>query len=165
MNAQPEALHLYFFRHAEAEDAVGSMADFDRALTPRGIERTRAAAKMLKALGVMPEALYSSPLVRARQTADILSEALNVPVEARDALRPGFNAQAAEALVSAHGRGDLMLVGHEPDFSETISRLIGGGAITMKKGGLARIDVETRQPLLGSLIWLIAPKVFDAGYR
>jgi phosphohistidine phosphatase SixA len=54
-----------------------------------------------------------------------------------------------------------MFVGHEPDFGLTVSALIGGGTITMKKGGVARIDVESSEPLHGSLVWLIAPKLFD----
>ena len=54
-----------------------------------------------------------------------------------------------------------LVVGHEPDFSGTISALIGGGSVVMKKGGLARIDVVSRHPLRGSLVWLIAPKVYE----
>lgn len=156
-------MHLYFFRHAEAEPGSAKLSDENRQITSRGIERTHRAAQMLKALKIKPVRLFSSPLVRARQTADILGKTLGVPVQVRTELGPGFNAQAVNALVRDLGRGaEVMFVGHEPDFSATVSALIGGGWITMKKGGLARIDVDSEQPVRGSLVWLIAPKVFDA---
>lgn len=155
-------MQLYLFRHAEAEDGSLTLADGERKLTKRGIERTRKAAGVVKSLGVKPAHLYSSPLVRARQTADILAEALGVKVEINEEVGPGFNAKTAARLVQDAGHDDqIMFVGHEPDFSATISAIIGGGWIEMKKGGLARIDVENLEPLRGTLVWLIAPKIFD----
>lgn len=155
-------MHLYFFRHAEAEQGSAALPDHARQLTTRGIERTRQAADVLKSLGLKPVHLYSSPLVRARQTADILAEALGVEVEERAEVGPGFNPQAVGGLVHDARQDDaIMFVGHEPDFSTTISALIGGGWVDMKKGGLARIDIDNVQPLRGMLVWLIAPKIFD----
>lgn len=155
-------MQLYLFRHAEAEDGSLTLADGERKLTKRGIERTRKAAGVVKSLGVKPAHLYSSPLVRARQTADILAEALGVKVEVHEEVGPGFNTKTAARLVQDSGHDDqIMFVGHEPDFSATISAIIGGGWIEMKKGGLARIDVENLEPLRGTLVWLIAPKIFD----
>lgn len=156
-------MRLYFFRHAEAEPGSDPLPDEARKLTSRGIERTHQAARVMKTLKIAPLRLFSSPLVRARQTADILGQALGIPVQVRTELGPGFNAQAVNALVRDLGRGaEVMFVGHEPDFSATVSELIGGGWITMKKGGLARVDVDHDQPVRGTLVWLIAPKVFDA---
>ena len=155
-------MQLYFFRHAEAEDGGTTLPDHARQLTKRGVERTHHAADVLKSLDVKPAHLYSSPLVRARQTADILAEALGVDVEEQAEVGPGFNARAVSELVNGAPNNDsIMFVGHEPDFSATISSLIGGGWIDMKKGGLARIDVDNMQPLRGMLVWLIAPKIFD----
>jgi phosphohistidine phosphatase len=155
-------LRLYFFRHAEAEPESATLPDHARPLTARGTARTQRAARVLKALEVNPARLYSSPLVRARQTADILSDTFGVPVEVRQEVGPGFNAQTVEALVKDMDSDEAaMFVGHEPDFSATISALIGGGGVEIKKGGLARIDLDSYQPLRGSLVWLIAPKVFD----
>ena len=57
-----------------------------------------------------------------------------------------------------------MFVGHEPDFSTTISSLVGG-RVVMKRGGLARIDIVSPQPLLGELVWLIAPKIFGEEFK
>jgi phosphohistidine phosphatase len=155
-------MQLYFFRHAEAEVGSANLPDHARQLTQQGIERTHHAANVLKSLGVKPAYLYSSPLLRARQTAEILAGTLGIDVLERTEVGPGFNAQAVEELVRDAGSdAAIMFVGHEPDFSATVSALIGGGWITMKKGGMARIDIDNLQPLRGSLVWLIAPKIFD----
>lgn len=155
-------MHLYFFRHAEAEDGGATLSDSARQLTKRGVERTRHAAGVLKSLGIKLTHLYSSPLVRARQTADILAEALGIDVEEQAEVGPGFNSQAVSGLIrDAQNDDSVMFVGHEPDFSATISAIIGGGWVDMKKGGLARIDVDNVQPLRGMLVWLLAPKIFD----
>lgn len=155
-------MRLYFFRHAEAESENLLMPDQDRALTARGIARTHRTADVLKALGIAPAQLYTSPLTRACQTADILGEKLGAAVKERAEVGPGFNSEAAASLIQDLGENDeVMFVGHEPDFGLTVSALIGGGSITMKKGGVARIDVDSSEPLHGSLVWLIAPKLFD----
>ncbi len=155
-------MKLYFFRHAIAEDASATTDDYHRALTKKGIARTKAAAKALAALGVSPARLYSSPLVRARQTADLLAPVLDVKVEERSEVAYNFNLQTIETLIAGLGENDdVMFVGHEPDMSRAVAALIGGGEVTMKRGGLARVDLVQRQPLRGTLIWLLAPKVLD----
>ena len=154
-------MRLYFFRHGLAEDGA-DMEDAKRALTKAGIERTKAAAKALEALDVRPAWLYSSPLVRAYQTADILASALKRKVTIREEIAPGFGVGQVETLTKELGEDDdVMFVGHEPDFSTIVQKLTGG-SVTMKKGGLARVDVVSRQPLLGTLVWLLPPKVLSA---
>ncbi|MBK9746851.1 MAG: phosphohistidine phosphatase SixA [Chloroflexi bacterium] len=155
-------MQLYFFRHALAEIASVGQTDADRKLTQEGIDRTRQSARLLKLLDLTPIKLYTSPLVRAKQTADILGHTLESPIEVRRELAPGFNLAALTALVSDLALDDsLIVVGHEPDFSRTISALTGGSQIVMKKGGLARVDITSMHPLSGELVWLIAPKVFQ----
>ena len=156
-------MEIYLVRHGIAEDATASnMNDFKRALTPRGIERTRAAARLLASLGVEPTRLLSSPLVRARQTADILGGTLDCEVEVHDEVGPGFGLEAVGRFVAKAGAEDsLMFVGHEPDFSAVVSGLIGGGVVRMKRGSIARVDLVSSQPLLGALVWLLAPKVYS----
>ena len=154
-------MKLYFFRHGLAEEGV-DMEDAKRALTKEGQERTKAAAKALESLDVRPTWLYSSPLVRAYQTADILAPALKQKVTIREELAPGFGVAQVEAIIQALGDDDdVMFVGHEPDFSTIVGKLTGG-SVMMKKGGLARVDVVSRQPLLGTLVWLLPPKVLSA---
>jgi len=154
-------MRLYFFRHGIAqENEDGKLPDHHRQLTLKGIERVRAAARLMEQLDMQPARLFSSPLIRARQTADIVGQTLGVAVQVRTELGWDFNLSVVEGLTRDLGHADeVLFVGHEPTFSETISALIGGGAIEMKKGGLARVDVVSYQPLRGVLIWLIAPKV------
>lgn len=156
-------MKLYFFRHGLAEDPTPDKPDFKRELTKKGIQRTRASAELLPVLDVTPAHIFSSPLIRAKQTADILARALKQKVEVRDEVGPGFNPRRVEMLLAGiDDRQDVMFVGHEPDFSSTVTALIGGGSVVMKKGGLARVDVMTRVPLRGELVWLITPKLFNA---
>lgn len=156
-------MRLYFFRHGIAQDNTdGKLPDQQRQLTLKGAERVRQAARLMKALAIQPDRLYSSPLIRARQTADIVGQALGVAVQVRDELGWEFSQAAVEALTRDLGpESEVMFVGHEPTFSETVSSLIGGGSVEMKKGGLARVDIFDYQPLRGVLVWLIAPRVFD----
>jgi phosphohistidine phosphatase len=156
-------MKLYFFRHGLAEDAqMPDFDDFARRLTSKGIERTEMAGKALKRLGLHPACLFSSPRVRARQTADILSKAVGVPVTVREELNFGFSPHQLEVLVNGLKNDDeVMFVGHEPDMSATVSQLAGGGDVVMKKGGLARVDVGGDTPLRGALVWVLPPKLLD----
>ncbi|MEO8612777.1 MAG: histidine phosphatase family protein [Chloroflexota bacterium] len=156
-------MKLYFFRHGHAEDADGpEFDDFARRLTDKGIERTEAAARALVKLGVKPTRLYSSPRVRARQTADILAKGLGVNVLVRDEVGFGFSADfVGPLIVDAGTDAEIMFVGHEPDLSITVTKLVGGGELVMKKGGMARVDLFSTAPLRGALVWVIPPKVFD----
>lgn len=157
-------MKLYFFRHGHAEDAqMPDFDDFTRALTPKGVERTEAAGKALVKLGVQPVRLYSSPRARARQTADILAKSLGVEVTVREEVGFGFHIPAVEQLTAGlDATAEVMFVGHEPDLSATVSALIGGGEIMLKKGSLARVDIAGDRPLHGALVWLFAPRIFEA---
>jgi phosphohistidine phosphatase len=155
-------LRLYFFRHGVAQPRdTPEIMDHQRRLTEIGAQRVWRAARALKLLGVKPSRLYSSPLMRARQTADILGQVLGVAVQVRTEVGPGFNAAAAAALIRDMGRDDeAIFVGPEPDFSQTICELTGA-LIELKKGGMARVDITTYHPLRGRLVWLVAPRVFN----
>ena len=153
-------MKLYFLRHGEAEEGK-DIEDHDRRLTTNGIERTSTAAKVMTKLDIVPLYIYSSPRVRARQTADILAQQLGMGVDIREELNFSFNLKAVEKLIAElKPEDDVMFVGHEPSFSATIGALTGG-RVEMKKGGLARVDVISTFPLRGMLVWLIAPKIFD----
>lgn len=156
-------MELYFFRHGHAEDAQGpDFDDFARKLTNKGVERTVAAAQALLKLGVKPARIYTSPRLRARQTAEILATALGMVAEARDEVNFGFNQHHIPALINEIPNDlSVMFVGHEPDLSITVSALIGGGEIEMKKGGIARVDLLARTPLRGVLLWVLTPRVLE----
>jgi phosphohistidine phosphatase len=156
-------MELYFFRHGHAEDAQGpDFDDFARKLTDKGVERTQTAARGLHKLGVKPARIYTSPRLRARQTADILSAALGVTPEAREEVNFGFNPHLVPALINDL-TNDLavIFVGHEPDLSITVGALVGGGEIEMKKGGVARVDLLARTPLRGVLLWVLTPRILE----
>jgi phosphohistidine phosphatase len=129
-------LVIYLLRHGEAEDDNGD--DAARRLTEKGERQARAAGRALADLGVGIEACLASPKVRALETARLACEALGVEVEVTEALRGGpFN-----ALDLGAGRGEVLLVGHEPDFSYEVGRLTGAN-VAMKKGGIAVVDGST----------------------
>jgi phosphohistidine phosphatase len=129
---------IYLLRHGEAEDREAAVDDAARRLTKKGERQAQAAGMALRELGVGIDACLTSPKVRARETARIAAEVLGVEVEETEALRGG----AFDALELAAGRGDVLLVGHEPDFSAEVGRLTGAN-IVLKKGGIAVVDGST----------------------
>ena len=140
-------MKLYFVRHGRAEAATTS--DFDRALTQRGVGNTQAMARMLTRMEVAPDVIYSSPRLRARQTAEIIGEGLGVEVDIREELDFGFNAQVVEVLLrELPPDADVMFVGHEPTMSSVINALTGA-RVKMKKGSFARVDPVATLPLRG----------------
>jgi phosphohistidine phosphatase SixA len=85
-----------------------------------------------------------------------------VTVAVREEIGFGFGVDHIPALIAdADPDDEVIFVGHEPDLSIAVSRLIGGGELVMKKGGMARVDLFATAPLRGALVWVIPPKVFD----
>ncbi|MDX2140010.1 MAG: phosphohistidine phosphatase SixA [Chloroflexota bacterium] len=158
-------MQLYFVRHGIAEDATETMTDAERQLTREGIHRTKTTARALMEASVKPRRLFTSPLARAHQTAEIIAQILDTKVTVRKALSPGFRTEDVARLIGNLRSDDrIMFVGHEPDLSTIISQLIGGGEVIMKKGSVARVDVgmiEEGQPLRGALIWLLPPRLLE----
>ena len=135
---------IWLLRHGDAED--GS-PDSERPLTEKGREQARAVGGALKALGVDVDACLTSPKVRAAATARLACEPLGVEPELEPKLAGGpFDAEALAA-----GLGDeVLLVGHDPDFSMAVHSLTGA-QVRMKKGGLAGVEK-------GELIVLLRPR-------
>jgi len=154
---------VYFLRHGLAEDReTWKEADALRPLTDKGKMQMGLTAEMISALVPDLDAIITSPLVRAKQTALIVAKKLDMEEslieEAR--LSPGFGPEElVEIIKERSGAEGLILVGHEPDFSLVVSQLIGGGRLVFKKGGLARVDLYALDPPQGELVWLIPPKV------
>lgn len=118
--------------------------------------------KTMAALPLALDVVITSPLVRARQTAAIVADALKMRERLLEDERLGldFSPSRLIGILQEHRKANaIMLVGHEPSMSETISHLVGGARITFKKGGLARVDVPDPSSLEGELVWLIPPKV------
>jgi len=132
---------LWLLRHGDAAD--GS-PDAERPLTGKGEEQSRAAGRALAALGVEVSACLTSPKVRAADTAKLACEALGVEPQHEPKLAGGpFDAEALAA-----GLGDnVLLVGHDPDFSMAVHALTGA-QVRMKKGGLAGVEKGELKVLL-----------------
>lgn len=118
----------------------------------------RAAARGMRALGIAPGLVLTSPLVRCRQTADIVCEALGgTPVD-DPRLTPGMRLGDLEDALLDHPDAAVPLVcGHEPDLSQIVAELTGGGMVDFKKGSLAILDVESPRPGWGRLRALYPP--------
>jgi len=131
---------IWLLRHAEAAD--GS-PDAERPLTKKGERQSRNAGLALKRLGVEPDACFTSPKVRAADTARIACEELGVEYTLEPKLAGGpFDAEALAA-----GLGDVLLVGHDPDFSMAVHDMTGA-QVRMKKGGLAAVQKGELKALL-----------------
>ena len=156
-------MKLYFLRHgiaADREEWQGS--DSDRPLTGEGCERMEREAKAIAALHIDPDAIITSPLERAKQTAQILAKGLKLEdrLLQDERLSPGFNVDRLRSILRERADDDsIVLVGHEPDFSETVGALIGDAQLAVKKGGLALVEVADATASRGELVWLVPPKV------
>ncbi len=155
-------MRLYFLRHGLAADReTWTGDDFDRPLTDQGKERMAREAATLVKMSLDLDVILTSPLVRAYQTAEIVAQQLNQTDQLvqDERLSPGFGSnQLAKILKTYPEAQALMLVGHEPDFSQVIGDLIGGGRLTCKKGSLACVELTDRS-LHGDLVWLIPASV------
>jgi phosphohistidine phosphatase len=156
---------LYLVRHAIAAERGDEWPDdTKRPLTKRGISRFRECVSGLRELEGAVDEIFTSPLVRAKQTADILAARMDgkPPVKMLDALAPGHTPQnVMTQLAKVAKRRRIALVGHEPELGELSAHLIGASrAMPFKKGGVCRVDIEslTSKPA-GTLIWFVGPKV------
>jgi phosphohistidine phosphatase len=133
---------IWLLRHGDAEDG-GGKPDADRELTKKGESQSVNAGRALKKLGVKLDVCLTSPKVRAKRTAELACAALDCPVEEDDSLSGGD----FDPLEVAAGRGEVLLVGHEPDFSSAVA-LVTGSRVKMKKGGIAALDDHILHALL-----------------
>jgi phosphohistidine phosphatase len=144
---------MVLLRHGTAvPHGLAGLDDAERPLIAEGEREARNAGRALRALQVRPQAVVTSPLVRARQTAKLAAAELGVPSFVDDALRPGFAKDAVEGLFERHGGECLVLVGHDPDFSVLLHDL-AGAKIALPKGGVASVDLTS-----GELRWLLRPR-------
>jgi phosphohistidine phosphatase len=163
MAARP--YELYLIRHGLAEERGEAWPDdAKRPLTEDGIDRMRKAARGLARLGAVIDVVLTSPLVRARQTADIVASAIEPrpSLVNAESLAPSGTYAAVVAELEKHAKKTrIALVGHEPNIGELAARLIGSRhAIEFKKGAVCRIDVETLPPSgPGDLRWLMTAKM------
>jgi phosphohistidine phosphatase len=152
---------LFLLRHAHAGNPDSWTGDdAARPLSDRGKDQARRLGKLLAQRGVVPDTILSSPKVRARQTANIVGDALGVGVTSDDRLAESFDLDSLAELMAGVGSGSLMIVGHDPDFSEMLATLVGATDMPMRKGAIARIDLAVPiGPGCGVLRWLLPPEL------
>jgi phosphohistidine phosphatase len=159
------AVELYIVRHAIAADRGPEWPDDDkRPLTDRGIDRFKEGVAGLAWLGVQLDIVLTSPLIRARQTAEYLCAGLpeQPAVETVDALAPGHTSlEVMEQIARAAGSAaTIAIVGHEPELGELTGWLIGTKrAVPLKKGGVCRLDMDSLTSRYATLAWHLPPKV------
>ena len=156
---------LYLVRHAIAAERGSEWPDDSkRPLTERGMSRFKEVVKGLRRLDVAVDEIFTSPLVRAKQTAELLAAGLEgkPPVKVVEALAPGHTPTSVMSnLAKVARRRRIALVGHEPELGELAAHLIGAGrALAFKKGGICRIDVGSLSARrAGGLVWFVPPAV------
>jgi phosphohistidine phosphatase len=151
------APQIWLLRHGEAVPHE-SKADDDRELTARGERQAIAAGEGLARLGIEFSACYASPKVRAIDTARLACRALNIEPEVAESVRAGFDRDDALELLLAHGDdARVLVVGHEPDFSQVVHDLTGG-RIDLKKGGIAAVRLRASE---GEQAVLLRPRELE----
>jgi len=149
-------MDLYFLRHGEADWPNWKKDDDERPLTKRGKKEMHEVGAFLKRVKGRPDLIVTSPLPRAAQTAEIAAKHLKIKWREDKLLRPGFGRDELERLLGKYPAESLMVVGHEPDFSEVISELTGA-SLKLPKAGVALIELN-RSWRDGRLLWLFPPK-------
>ena len=155
-----DTVELYLLRHADAGNPEAwTGPDAARPLSSKGEKQSERLGRFLARIGFRPDAVISSPKLRASQTAEIVAAALGVSVVLDERLGGGVDESVVEAVVREAGDPRrVVLVGHDPDFTSLLQLLCTARGVEMKKGALARIDVD--RPVgagRGALRWLVPP--------
>jgi phosphohistidine phosphatase len=151
------APQLWLLRHGEAVPHE-SKPDDERELTARGERQALAAGAALARLGAEFSACYTSPKLRARQTAELACRDLGIEPVVEESVGYGFDRDDAITLLRAHGDdGRVLVIGHEPDFSQVVHDLTGG-RVDFKKGGVAVVRAERGS---GELLVLLRPRELE----
>ena len=147
---------LYFLRHGEADWPNWKKPDDERPLTKSGKKEMREVAKFLRRLKARPNVIVTSPLPRAAQTAELAADYLKAKLFEDDLLGPAFGTDDLQKLLKRHSADSVLIVGHEPSFTEVISELTGA-SLKLSKAGLALVEIDSESKK-GRLLWLFPPK-------
>ncbi|MFZ0818674.1 MAG: histidine phosphatase family protein [Candidatus Acidiferrales bacterium] len=139
----------------------------ERHLTEKGMERTRAAARGLRTLGVQPSLVLSSPYLRAMQTAEIACVVLEIPVNSireTEALLPGASPRTIFEELSKSKAEETICIGHAPNLDEVIASAVHAAkaCTELKKAGAAYLEMDSFMPVDGRLIWLMSARALRA---
>jgi phosphohistidine phosphatase len=159
MAERRDSIQLHLLRHAHAGEPAGwTGSDDERPLSAKGEAQAERLGRFLAEVGFEPDAIITSPKIRAARTAEVVAAALGVSVREDERLAVGFDLVTIEAILFDAGEPvKPVLVGHDPDFSDLVATLCATPNVPMRKGAFARIDAS--RPLSaggGTLRWLIA---------
>jgi phosphohistidine phosphatase len=154
-------MKLYFVRHGKASKQAAS--DAQRPLTDSGNRQITRAAQVLKRLGVAPAYVFSSPRLRAKQTADILGAALGTETTVEEAVNFDFDIDKARDLLACASSDDaeILFVDHNPSRSEVVQG-VTGASVSMTTGGIACVQARPASLEHSRLLWLLTPKLAAA---
>lgn len=159
-------MRLYMVRHGIAVDGLrgGITRDAERPLTEEGHDEMKSVARALHKLNVKPDLILSSPLIRAKQTAQHIADAFKLEVAITDSLAPAVNPSHLFKSIGRHPHArEIFLVGHEPDMGMLVGTLLFAGPewqMPFKKAGICRVDITSLPPdNPGVLKWYITPKI------
>jgi len=147
---------VYFFRHGEADWPDWDKPDDERPLTKHGRAEVKRVAKFLRRAGAEPRLLFTSPLPRAKETAEIVAKQLCLELGIDKSLGTNFTAEKFRKLINAHDVDSILIVGHEPDFTRVIEALTGA-KLALAKAGVALVEVNGTATA-GVLRWLFPPR-------
>ena len=148
-------MRLFLLRHGKADWPNWDKPDDERPLTDQGKDEVAAVAKLLARLEIAP-VIVTSPLPRASQTAEIAGKHLEQKVRVDALLSPGFGTTKLAKLLKDFSGHTLLVVGHEPDFTQIIFDLTGGRT-KLPKAAVALIELDSAS-MKGELRWLVPPK-------
>ncbi len=154
-------MHLLLLRHGPTEPkSEWKGDDAERPLSAEGRLQVKDVAVSLARLTVHPDLILTSPYVRARETAQIVAETFGIPdrLAPDERLAPGFGPKQLGKVLRAHDDCKaLVLVGHEPDLSDLVRTLTGGGRVAIRKAAVAQVDLDDPREMKGRLVALIVP--------
>lgn len=157
------AITLVLMRHGVAEAHDARPTDAERALTPEGLEAAGRAARGLVALGVRPDVVVTSPLIRCRQTAELVAGAAACPLHADMRLAPGMTSDDVLDVVLEHPDArTILLCTHQPGLTYAVADLTGCAPVDFKRPGAAVLRIERPAPGGASLAAVLPPRILRA---
>ena len=164
--SKTDRVELYLLRHADAGvPEQWTRPDAERPLSAKGERQAKRVGRWLASIGFEPDAIITSPKVRAAQTAQAVADAVGRKVAEDDRLAGPFDsAGLATILADAGSPKRAVVVGHDPDFSDVLAELVGAPGLPMRKGAIARVDFDgSIGPGAGVLRWLLPPDALPEG--
>jgi phosphohistidine phosphatase len=157
-------------RHAKSDWGAGLSSDVERPLAKRGVKAAKRMGRVLTSMDMAPELVLTSPAVRARTTAELASEAgeWGVPVDIVSSFYGGYWSDVVDGVTAADPSCErIMVVGHEPTWSDLVSVLSGGGQVAMVTAAVACLAINGKSwsrlgPDCAELQWLVTPRMLKA---